>query len=199
MRQIPSITSEIRRASPAIVKVMEPMRSALKVLLGDDNDRAVVGSELAALTTRVASVEALQALTFEASDVAADVIGREDTADDTGTNDSSTWETVRRFSLIGSGTIAIRINAWMALVGPATLVQNGEARVLKNSIVVGAAQELSTSSGNEEVWTPLKVVSTDSFEIQLKAGIQDDGGNFDGKSQIAWSEVRALVRYVEWS
>ena len=199
MRKIPTITSDVRRASAAIVKVLDPMRSNLIKLTGKGDDRAVMGSELATIESRVAALEGLQALSFDASDTSGDVIGRDATADDTGSNDSSTWETVRTFKLMGSGTIAVRINAWFPQVGAGSIVQNGQARVLKNDIEVGTPEDLPFSSSNEEVWTPLKAVASDEFKIQLIAGIQDDGGNFDAPSNIAWSEVRALVRHVEWS
>lgn len=199
-RKIPSITTDARAASPGLVKVVDPIRQIVKDLDGDHAERrAVRGSEFSSLSDRVTALENALALIFVASDTASDVIGLQDTDDDTGANNSSTWETVHTFQLNGSGTIAVRINAWCPIVGGASVVQSGQARVRKNGIVVGAAENLGTADTNEEVWTPLKAVSSDIFDIQLVAGIQDNGGEFDAPSYIDWSEVRALVRYVNWS
>jgi hypothetical protein len=125
-------------------------------------------------------------------------IVRNDT-DQTG-GGNGTWTTLHSFSVYGTGTIAVRVNARTNFGGVYTAATNGSLRLLRNGTTVvagptGAGASLSSSYA-ELAWTGITVTDlSDTFEVQAQAGSETQEFPFPDTQYptvtVDWVSVRA--------
>jgi hypothetical protein len=113
----------------------------------------------------------------------------------------STWQTIHQFRVYGSGTIAVRVNAYCPASGSGSggTVIPGYARILKNGTTeVGAYQMLGYTAGSEVAWTGITVDdASDTFQVQLASGqsyvqvASDPPVEFEEPALMNWTSARA--------
>lgn len=109
----------------------------------------------------------------------------------------ATYETLRTFSMHGTGTITVRVGAYM-LATPD--ISPGYIQLKKNGVTVGTATAVSsTSSTNEVVWTGITVSAlTDVFTVVAKGGVYT-GGDTNAHLRLYWTQLRCIVEHCDWS
>lgn len=136
---------------------------------------------------------------FTSNDDAGSVIGRNDTDADSG--GAGATVDVHPFTVRGSGTIAVRVQASDGVYpggGLISLVSQGTISIVRNNTVV--AGPTSVAAAGEYAFTGITVTDpADVFEIRITDAVYNDSGgsgNFQAPVVIDWSEVRARLSHV---